>query len=74
MDAIIVAQTIEMGFSMVDAEVTTVICVDDLVLALESLFAVSPILNSLRKTGNSLTAVAPDHILIKGGKSALAYA
>lgn len=73
MDARIVAESMEMGFSIADVKVTTVINVDDLVLALESLFDAATILAPLRNMGNSLTAVAPD-FNFKGGMSALAVA
>lgn len=73
MDARVVVEAMEANVSMVDAQVTTVINVDDLVIALESLFDVSTTLAPLRNMGNSVTAVAPDFDF-KGGMSALAVA
>lgn len=73
MDARIVVESMGAQASMADAEITTVINVDDLVLALESLFDVATVLAPLRNMGNSVTAVAPD-FNFEGGMSALALA
>lgn len=76
MDARIMAEAIEIKLSMPEEVevITEVIVSDELVLALVSLFDPAVILAPLRNMGNSVTAVAPDYILIRGGKSALAYA
>lgn len=72
MDARIVVEAVEMNVSAVsEVTVTTVIVVDDLAIELVSLFDAATILAPLRNMGNSVTAVAPDHIL-KGGTSGLA--
>lgn len=73
MDARIVVEAAEINISVVsEVSVTTVINVNDLVLALESLFDAATVLAPLRNTGNSLTAVAPDYIF-KGGMSVQAF-
>lgn len=67
-------EAMEIGFSTVDAVVKTVIKVEDLVLKLQSLCSPATIIAPLLTlNGTSLSAVAPDLILI-GGESALADA
>lgn len=74
MDAIVAVETMEMRVSVVDSVVKTIIKVEDLVRKLQSLCSPAMILAPLLTlNGTSLSAVAPDLILI-GGESALASA
>lgn len=74
MDARIVAEPAVMSMVAVEIkEVRVTSKIDDLVCGLKSLFDPATVLAPLLAMGNSVTAVAPDFIL-RGGKSALAYA
>jgi hypothetical protein len=74
MDARTVVEAAEMSLVAVQVKVTTVIKVDDLVLALRSLFDPATVLAPLLALGStSRSAVAPDYIP-RGGQSALAMA
>lgn len=69
MDARIVVDAAEMGFSAPVAVVVTTIKVDELVKQLVSLFDAATILAPLLNMGNSVTAVAPDYTISRGGVS-----
>lgn len=73
MDVVVYAEAAVTTVDAVEAVITTVIVIDDLAIELISLFDAAYVLVTLRNTGNSLTAVAPDSIL-EGGKRTLAYA